>query len=73
MRAPFFPALSFFFLSFFLPLFSLISAAIAGLRCASFRVPIPVAWLFFTTIMLSALPSSQLSLSANSLPPLSIV
>ena len=58
-------AIYFVLISLGLTLFSIISAAIEGMRCESLSVQLNVAWILFTTIMLSAIPSAKMSLSAH--------
>ncbi len=58
-------AIYFVLISLGLTLFSIISAAIEGVRCESLSVQLNVAWILFTTIMLSAIPSAKMSLSAH--------
>ncbi|WP_244583913.1 hypothetical protein, partial [Escherichia coli] len=58
-------AIYFVLISLGLTLFSIISAAIEGVRCESLSVQLNVAWILFTTIILSAIPSAKMSLSAH--------
>ncbi len=58
-------AIYFVLISLGLTLFSIIHAVIEGVSCDSLSVQLNVAWILFTTIMLSAIPSAKVSLSAH--------
>lgn len=58
-------AIYFVLISLSLTLFSIVHAVIEGVSCDSLSVQLNMAWVLFTTIMLSAIPSAKVSLSAH--------